>query len=404
MVPCGPQAAATVFRSISTKTIVPGRFSRFFPVCVPALAAGLLVAPTAAARPAYDPAVEAPRPGGPVIAAPFERPIDAPRPELVPAPRENGPVSAPRPKLRDRARPIAVAPRQIPSLIDRLDSDEYRDRQHATRLLKEAGAAAVEPLVAIAASGSLEAAVRAIRILQAIYVSGDDAAVDAAEAALERLKQATNPAVASRAEHVLALNYDVRERRAITEIERLGGTVHYFNAAFPDPRFPDVLRNQVQAVVLGKAWRGGDEGLKYVRRLAELPMLYLIDGTGAVSEQAEQQLLADMPELKIQHRSRACLGVGGTPGPGIEGCLVTQVKPGSAADRAGIQENDVIRRFGGKDVADFESMVKVIYDYEPGDRVKVEVERRGRALELDVVMDGWTDLEPRPAPLDVNAP
>jgi hypothetical protein len=303
---------------------------------------------------------------------------------------------APRPRDATRPVPIAVLPQQVPGLIGRLDSDEYRERQEATRLLKDAGTAAVEPLAELAQSGSLEAAVRAIRILQGIYVAGDDSSVDAAEAALDRLAQAPNPSVAARAEAVLTMNYDIRERRAVEAIERLGGGIQYSQHPFPDQRFPEMLRYQVDAVILGKNWRGGDEGLKYVRRLGQLKMVYLIDGTGAVSEAAEQQLQADMPTVQIQHRSRACLGVGGTPG--LDGCLVSTVKPGSAAARAGIREDDLIVRFGGKDVLDFNSMVKIIYDYEPGDRVKVEITRRGQPVELEVVMDGWTDLESRPIP------
>ncbi|HUG93764.1 MAG TPA: PDZ domain-containing protein [Planctomycetaceae bacterium] len=371
-------------------------YRRFRSAGLAALAAVLFVTPAAAAA-EFDGPVEAPRPGR------SGGPVGAPRPlELQIAPEHEGPVPAPRPKLADRVRPIVVRPQQVPGLIGLLDSDHYRDRQQATRLLKAAGAAAVGPLAGIAEHGSLEAAVRAVRILQAIYISGDDAGVDAAEAALEQLQRSPHPWVAARAEAVLVMNYDVRERRAVEEIARLGGGIQYTEHPFPDQRFPEMLRFQVQAVILGKDWRGGEDGLKYVRRLEQLPMLYVIDGTGALSPTAEQQLLADLPNLRIEHRSRACLGVGGNTG--VDGCLVSQVKSGSAADRGGVQVGDVITRFGGKDVSDFASMVKIIYDYEPGNRVAIEVNRRGRPLELEVVMDGWTDLESRPRPTELQLP
>jgi hypothetical protein len=318
--------------------------------------------------------------------------VDAPRPVLPEgAPiRSDEPVRAPRPPRIRRSLPIAVAPEQVPGLVEQLDSDEYRSRQQATRLLKEAGQPAVRPLMEIAHSGSLEAAVRSVRILESIYIAGDDPAVDAAESALEELQQSPNASVAARAEKVLVLNSDVRERRAVEQIRRLGGEVQYDDYHLPDPRFPDMLRQRIQHVILDQPWRGGDEGLKYIRRLENLDKLYIIDGVGAVSPRAEQQLAADMPNLQIQHRSRACLGVAGMPGGA--GCLVSGVKARSAADRAGIQPGDIITRFGGKEVSNFDAMVQVIYDYKPGDRVEVEIDRRGEELKLEVVMDGWTDL------------
>ena len=180
---------------------------------------------------------------------------------------------------------------------------------------------------------------------------------------------------------------EVRQRRAVEQIRKLGGEVEYTASAVRDPRNPDLLLPRVVHVVLDRPWRGGDEGLRYIRQLDDLKRLYIIDR--AVSPEAVQQLAADMPDLQIQHRGRACLGVAGMPGAG---CLITGVQPRSAADRAGIQPGDVITRLDGKPLPNFDAMLRIMQDYEPGDRVELEINRRGHRLKLQVTMGGWADV------------
>jgi S1-C subfamily serine protease len=67
---------------------------------------------------------------------------------------------------------------------------------------------------------------------------------------------------------------------------------------------------------------------------------------------------------------------------------ITQVNPGSPAAEAGIRPGDVITKFDGKAITDFESLSRTVRAGEPGDRVPVEVRREGRTLRLQVTIGG----------------
>ena len=84
---------------------------------------------------------------------------------------------------------------------------------------------------------------------------------------------------------------------------------------------------------------------------------------------------------------------GTKPFIGVEGKVasdqaqITKVHPGTPADIAGIRPGDVIIRFGGKVVTDFDSLKTHVADEQPGNRVTVEVLREGeqrRVLQLKV--------------------
>jgi S1-C subfamily serine protease len=76
------------------------------------------------------------------------------------------------------------------------------------------------------------------------------------------------------------------------------------------------------------------------------------------------------------------------PRLGVEGsdqtgqAKILGVKPGSAADSAGIREGDVILRFGDRDVADFEGLQSAVAETMPGERVEVRVLRDGEVFML----------------------
>jgi serine protease Do len=70
---------------------------------------------------------------------------------------------------------------------------------------------------------------------------------------------------------------------------------------------------------------------------------------------------------------------------------IVQVNPGSPAEQAGIQPGDVIIKFAGKELTDFESLSRAVRSKDPGDRVKVEVRRDGRTLQLSLVIGSYDD-------------
>jgi hypothetical protein len=318
----------------------------------------------------------------------------------------------------------------------RLNSPRFAEREAASKELIEARAPAVAALLEVAKTGSLEAAVRAVGILEAIYVSSGEfeeiateefwcsfndlaraylwvdmreaqTTADTAEFALDELERTARPAVAERAEVVLESHYDIRERRAISEIERLHGkaifggtyaTVIWNARANPAP-LPNELqrdaakgRGELTMVIIGPKWTGGDEGLKHVARLKRLHTLYRIEGR-QVTANGIMRLCASLPGLEVQVRAAAKLGIEHRPdpmAPGIEqGCMIESVKAGEAAANAGLRSRDVILRFAGQSVADFNALIEILRHYNPGDTVEATILRNEVPMTFQLTLTGW---------------
>lgn len=62
------------------------------------------------------------------------------------------------------------------------------------------------------------------------------------------------------------------------------------------------------------------------------------------------------------------------------------VTAGSAADKAGIKENDVILEFGGKKITVDNSMQKIISNYNPGDKANLKILRSGKEIYIEVTL------------------
>lgn len=70
-----------------------------------------------------------------------------------------------------------------------------------------------------------------------------------------------------------------------------------------------------------------------------------------------------------------------------EGAYVQEVSSGSAANKAGIQANDIITKIGDHEIAGYSDLKAALQKYSAGETVKVTVSRSGETLELDVTMD-----------------
>jgi serine protease DegS len=91
----------------------------------------------------------------------------------------------------------------------------------------------------------------------------------------------------------------------------------------------------------------------------------------------------------VQRRGRAFLGIQGGDDPNGRGCIVAAVEDGSAAANGGIRQQDVLTKFKGKPVPNFETLIDLIATTSPGDEVEAEVVRDGETLTLKVEMAGW---------------
>jgi S1-C subfamily serine protease len=70
-----------------------------------------------------------------------------------------------------------------------------------------------------------------------------------------------------------------------------------------------------------------------------------------------------------------------------DGALVLNVEPGSAADEAGIEEQDVVIGVEGEPVGSSEELVVAVDAHDPGDTITIEVVRGGRSQEFEATLD-----------------
>ena len=108
---------------------------------------------------------------------------------------------------------------------------------------------------------------------------------------------------------------------------------------------------------------------------ARLPEGFTYDGTGG-SDDAEQ------PRRSVKVRVGIRPGGYGNAG-GIE---VAEVYEGTSAEDGGLKAGDVITSWDGKTVENVEDWMPMLFDHEPGDKVKVIVDRNGEEVELELTL------------------
>jgi len=293
--------------------------------------------------------------------------------------------------------------------IQDLDHPDYSVRENATRALSAAGADALEPLGGALKSDSLEVRMRVVNLLGKLYGQGNETTFEPVERILEQIRADGAGSVRAHAQSVLESNYDLRQKLAAEKIRQLGGSVLYAQKGGNIPGVQIVEAEDedeieapavrpIQAIVIGRAWTGGDEGLRQIRRLSRLQVVYRVK-SAPVSDEAIAALQEAMPQLNIESRGAAYLGI--NPRPHVRGCIIAIVTPGSAAAKAGMQADDLVTHFDGKPVAgenpglNSENLIKLISEKLPGDTVPIIVERNGDVVELKAELTDWpTDLAP----------
>lgn len=275
-----------------------------------------------------------------------------------------------------------------------LEHADFRIREAASERIVARHQAAVAPLAELAQSGRAEASVRAFELLRQLHSADDEATYEAVESVYDALIQGDNIQVAARAEAAIDAQGATRHRRALAAFRKLGGLVRFLVEEDPDKDAPSP---PLKAAMINRHWTGGDEGLKYLRRIEDFQpparfqqrsALYVIKGpTGAkISDEALARLKTDLQGV-IAERGPAFLGVQPSGGLVENGLVISRLVPGGPGDAAGLQSEDVILEFDGVAIPDFETLVERIGLRQPGDIVTVSYLRDGEEKCLTVELD-----------------
>jgi hypothetical protein len=331
----------------------------------------------------------------------------------------------------------AAVDEQVQQWIGALDADEFLAREHATESLVQAGASAVEPLLAALRDRQWEVNTRIVHILQQMALSGDPDVEEVARSALVEIAQSPIRSAAQRAQATLAGIGEIRQQRALAELVRLGAKTsperNQFNFALfaieigedwlgteRDVRQIRWLQDLQQVTLAGervtnewleplaelpglsylilKKTSVNDAGMEFISQLKRLRIIeiryvdltddsldklaqlnsvaqFRLYGTGITPEGAAR--LRERTGADVDHRLGAFLGIGGEFHP--LGCLVVEVRPQTAAAAGGLQSGDVIVSFNGERVAGFPALTALIAQNVPGDMVKVEFLRHAES-------------------------
>src|SRR5690606_4074516 len=73
--------------------------------------------------------------------------------------------------------------------------------------------------------------------------------------------------------------------------------------------------------------------------------------------------------------------------PDARGALVAEIVPGSAAEKAGLEVQDVIVAFNGRDVNTSSDLPPLVAATAPGTRAEMKIVRNGKPMTLSVTVD-----------------
>lgn len=281
-----------------------------------------------------------------------------------------------------------------------LDSRKFAIREAPTDHLLAAGPPALPYLASSLQSESLEVADRAAWVLKQMSSSKDS---ELQIAALELLAGNKRfPAMVRDAEVSLA---DIYEELCRQKLKELGAEFEVSSESITaltigveakvsingedwvgKPSDLLELTKLRQIAVLKVAAHGLDN--KVARQLADIPGLQILE---LVETDANMQLVDELrkvrPELRVRLKSRAMLGVGlmdGSPP------TVSQVHVNTPAAIAGFREGDAILKFEGAEVDSFDTLTNHIGQHDPGDTVKIVVQRGEEEVELSAKL---TDVD-----------
>jgi hypothetical protein len=294
---------------------------------------------------------------------------------------------------------------QIATWVEQLGAPQFAQREAASKSLVEAGQPALGPLEQAIRASDLEVASRGIEILRDMLSATDPTLATAAERLLEAFAERGEPPLSQLAAGVLDFHLVGMAEQARESLEQSG-------AVFQER--PLLAGRRGLEVQLGAGWQGGAAGMRQLLRLrglacvsvhgvpldveaaavlARLKHIQRIDlyGTG-IPDEAAARLAAALPDAVIDVRKGGRLGVSSLAFGGP--CEITNVQPGSAAAKAGVQSGDVVIAVDGEPIASFDALTQHVSQRGPGDTLTLSIARQaagGEPEQFDraVTLDAW---------------
>ena len=341
---------------------------------------------------------------------------------------------------------------EIQRWVADLDSDQFAERESATKKLIDAQARAIGPIVLAVSDRRRELIARGVYVLERLAQCGDSATEDAAQTALEGLAAEATTVAARRAIASLDQLQQNRQRRAVKALRWLGADVK---------DRPDPLRGNSRprpfSIEIHSGWNGAEKDLVHLKHLVDiqrvifrgpqvtdawLDRLKSLPKVGSVSivhAGISDKGVAHLCDIDGLRRLNICYtpigdsaveslirlenaqsliiyGSNITPAgadslreklvrttvdvkqgaflgigavPNQSPCIINRVSPASAAERAGLQIGDVISHYEGKLVKDFGSLRVLIGANRAGESVNVKINRGSQTLVKRIRLGEW---------------
>lgn len=263
-------------------------------------------------------------------------------------------------------------------LIEQLRSSRnVVQRAAASRLINQ-GAEAIPQLVAAVEQAPEGQLWQIFLVLEDMYVSADQSVSDAAEDAVEQLSVSHRSDVRKAADDLFNANQSRRQLRAFAKFESFSGRLVASAAgrSGSELSLPDL-------VVIDAGWTGGEDGLKYVRRMKNLRAVH-IGNQAPLSEDAIQGLKTVAQSFRRE--SEGCLGVELTPDRRSGDLVINWVVLRSPAERAGLRVGDQIMKLDNQPFEDYLDYIRCLCSRPPGDDLPLEIARDGIAIAVTATL------------------
>ncbi len=293
------------------------------------------------------------------------------------------------------------------ALVADLGHDEFERREAATTALVALGAKAVPHVQAAVESPDLEVAIRALGVLERLYVHGDETTWEPVEDALDALEASPTSSTVERVRSLRGTHAEARELRSLEKLVSLGAEWtlsalrNRFAGQFAIVAGPQVTRG-AKDVLIGEDWKGGVDGLKHLKRLRTCQVVYVTPGAG-LPDDVLQDLAKTVEGARIEARGAGMLGIQGQEN--ADGLVeISGLKSGGPAQRAGVKERDLLILYQGEQVTAFQTVIQMTRSMTATEEVEVVVLRDNELYTYRFKLEKFAlekfniETDPRPAP------